>query len=132
MMITLAEAAKITGKSAVHLRSLCRTGKIEGAQLIGKTYIVPESWAATYREKPEETFSVKEAAELAGVSSQAIYLAINSGKLGKRGKRISKDSLFAYIRSRAEKPGRMPKAECPFCGLGAKNSGGFGCIVPEG
>ncbi|WP_455965052.1 helix-turn-helix domain-containing protein [Cloacibacillus porcorum] len=104
MMITLTEAAKITGKSAVHLRSLCRTGKIEGAQLIGKTYIVPESWANTYRRDREDTFSVREAAELAGVSSQAIYLAINSGKLGKKGKRISKDSLFAYIQSRSGKP----------------------------
>lgn len=99
-MITLKEAAHITGLTAEYLRRLCRTGKIEGAHLIGKTYVVPESWANTYRRDREDTFSVREAAELAGVSSQAIYLAINSGKLEKNGKRISKDSLFAYISQR--------------------------------
>lgn len=102
-MITLKEAAHITGLTAEYLRRLCRTGKIEGAQLIGKTYVVPESWAAAYREKQEETFSVKEAAELAGVTPQAIYLAVDNGKLKKNGKWITKDSLNKYCEARNRK-----------------------------
>lgn len=40
-MITVSQAAEISSYSAKHIRHLCATGKIEGAVMMGKTWIMP-------------------------------------------------------------------------------------------
>ena len=99
-IITLAEAAKITGLTSEYLSRLCRTGQIENSRLVGKTYIIPAEWAEALAAQKEATLSAREAANVAGVSVQTIYLAIASGKIKKTGRRIAKQSLQEYIISR--------------------------------
>lgn len=102
-MISVAEAAKITGLSTRQISHLCQIGKVEGAQLVGKTYIIPETWADDLAAIREATVSIKEAAEQAGVSRIAIAQAARNGRLEKIGSRIVKDSLARYIEKRALK-----------------------------
>lgn len=40
-LITVSQAAEISKYSAKHIRHLCATGKIEGAVLMGKTWVLP-------------------------------------------------------------------------------------------
>ena len=102
-MISVAEAARITGLSTRQVSHLCQIGRIEGAQLVGKTYIIPEEWAVDLAAIREATVSIKEAAEQAGVSRIAIAQAARSGRLDKVGSRITRDSLNRYIEKRALK-----------------------------
>ena len=100
MLITLSQASEITGISASHLRLRCRQGKIPGIQMIGKTYVVPIEWAQTYAITTAETISVQEAAKAAGVSTQAIYLAVRRGALKKTNARITKKDFDEYMNAR--------------------------------
>ena len=101
-IITLAKAAEITGLTAEYLSRLCRTGKIDNAVMIGKAYVIPRQWAENLAAQKKDTFSVRDAADLAGVSAQAIYLAVATGKLTKAGRRITKNSLHKYIADRKQ------------------------------
>lgn len=43
------EAAELAGLAQSHVRLLCNTGRIEGARKAGRDWMVPRSWAETFR-----------------------------------------------------------------------------------
>lgn len=43
-MLTLTEAAIQSGRSAIHLRYLCRMGRIQGAEKRGRDWFVPRGF----------------------------------------------------------------------------------------
>lgn len=108
IMISTADAAKITGHTPQHLSSLCKEGKIPGAVRIGRAYAVPRSWAEDIAAFNAATVTIKEATELAGVSRTAIIQAAHEGRLEKIGSRITRDSLSLYIEKRSEKYNDKP------------------------
>lgn len=99
-MISVSEAAALTGISDRTLRRMCVAGDIPGVQLIGKTHVIPRYWAENCAEAVSRSVSYNEAAEIAGVTVQAISSAAIKGKLQRVGKRITKDSLNRYIEMR--------------------------------
>lgn len=51
-LITVSQAAKISKYSAKHIRHLCATGKIDGAVLMGKTWVMPADALDAYMPGP--------------------------------------------------------------------------------
>lgn len=99
-MISVSEAAALTGISDRTLRRMCVAGDIPGVQLVGKTHVIPRYWAENCAEAVNRSVSYNEAAEIAGVTVQAISTAAIRGRLQRVGKRITKDSLNKYIERR--------------------------------
>lgn len=99
-MISVSEAAALTGISDRTLRRMCVAGDIPGVQLVGKTHVIPRYWAENCAEAVNRSVSYNEAAEIAGVTVQAISTAAIGGRLQRVGKRITKDSLNKYIERR--------------------------------
>lgn len=98
--ISVSEAAALTGISDRTLRRMCVAGDIPGVQLVGKTHVIPRNWAENCAEAVNRSVSYNEAAEIAGVTVQAISTAAIRGRLQRVGKRITKDSLNKYIERR--------------------------------
>ena len=99
-MISVSAAAALTGISDRTLRRMCVAGDIPGVQLVGKTHVIPRYWAKNCAEAVNRSVSYNEAAEIAGVTVQAISTAAIRGRLQRVGKRITKDSLNKYIERR--------------------------------
>lgn len=107
-MISVSEAAALTGISDRTLRRMCVAGDIPGVQLVGKTHVIPRYWAENCAEAVNRSVSYNEAAEIAGVTVQAISTAAIRGRLQRVGKRITKDSLNKYIERRQKRGVKPP------------------------
>ena len=51
--MTVKEAANLIGRSTGHLRQLCITGQMPGAQKVGNTWVIPRSSVETYKPGPQ-------------------------------------------------------------------------------
>lgn len=96
-LVSLIEAAEITGLSRVWLYNLYRRGRIPGAGKVGSVVAVPREWAEAERRRRAESVTIAEAARLAGVSVSSIHAAIHHGDLTQDGARITRESLKNYI-----------------------------------
>ena len=79
-LISTSKAAEISGLSQRQIKTLCLQGKIP-AQKIGRNYAIPREWAESYAQKQKKVVTVQTAAEIAGMSRQAIYKACERGEL---------------------------------------------------
>ena len=98
-MLSLKEASEISGIPLRTLQGLCCEHKIPGAQKIGNMYVVPRAWAENQR----QYMSVAEAAREAKVSVPAISKALKEGRLKGRDKKVEKESLYKYKKTRWER-----------------------------
>ena len=97
--ISLKEAAEISGIPLRTLQGLCLENKIPGAQRIGNMYVVPREWAENLR----RYMSVADAAREAKVSVPAISKALREGRIKGEGKKVERESFYAYRRARWSK-----------------------------
>lgn len=51
-LVTVSQAAEMSKYSAKHIRHLCATGKIEGAVMMGKTWVLPLDALDDYKPGP--------------------------------------------------------------------------------
>jgi hypothetical protein len=105
-------ASKAMGVTKSRITVLAQQGKINGAvQLDNGVWLIPREWAenvAKEKAKSEGMLSVTESAKQAGVTREAIYLALREGRLrgykGKRGKltawAVDQESLKSYMAGR--------------------------------
>lgn len=98
-LISTSEAAEISGLSQRQIKTLCLQGKIP-AQRIGRSYAIPREWAESYAQKQKEVITIQTAAEIAGISRQAIYKACERGELQKEGRYILKESFLLFLKKR--------------------------------
>lgn len=54
--LSLEEVEKKHGLNQGRIKGLCIRGKVEGAMIVGRTWVVPESWVLWVMEKPTRLF----------------------------------------------------------------------------
>ena len=113
--MTVAEAAEIIGIDKTNLRLRAANGTIPGAtQLKNGLWLIPGKWVkqlVAEKEAAKKMLNVTEAAKLAGVSRQMIYMALSNGKISgtsfSKGKKtewhVDKDSLQKYMEKKSRK-----------------------------
>lgn len=103
-VLSIAEAAKVTGLSREWLHKLCRDGRIPGAGQIGPSYFIPAEWAEREAAIRAASVTAVDAAKLAGVTAASIHQAARAGKLQTTtAGRITRNSLRQYVGGRDEK-----------------------------
>ena len=78
--VTLSQARELTGMGTSTLLKMLRGGRVAGARKFGKMWQVPLSWCVK-NAVPSGYVSATEAARRAGVSRNAVNLAISEGRL---------------------------------------------------
>jgi hypothetical protein len=70
--ITVAEAAKLSGRGIKMIARLCQTDKLPGAEKIGNTWLIPRTSIESYTPGKRGRRAKKEtlAAELAGIRAE--------------------------------------------------------------
>ena len=87
--LSIATAADFTGISKRTLQRMCANGEIPGAELVGKTYMIPREWVQKNEERfvtPQDGYyGVRAAALFMDVSCQVLRNWVDRGKI--RGKK---------------------------------------------
>lgn len=110
-MLSIIQAAKITGISQTRLYQLCHSGAIPGAVRVGWTWIIPDEWAEAHRAEgdySETHVPLAEAARLAGISRQGMLDKVKSGEidglsvpmLSRRRWWVDREALARWIEAR--------------------------------
>ena len=87
--LSISDAADFTGISKRTLQRMCANGEIPGAELVGKTYLLPREWVTENEERfvaPQDGYyGVRAAALFMNVSCQVLRNWVDRGKI--RGKK---------------------------------------------
>lgn len=96
-IVTIKEAAKISGLSPDWVYRLFARGDIPGAAVIAGVAAIPRSWAENERRKREASVTPAQAAALLGLTVPQVQYAVRRGRLDKTvGGRVTMESVERY------------------------------------
>ena len=96
-VVTIKDAAKISGLSPDWVYRLFARGDIPGAAVIAGVAAIPRTWAEAEREKRAASVTAPQAAEILGITVPQVHYAIRRGRLDKTvGGRVTVESIERY------------------------------------
>lgn len=96
-IVTIKEAARIAGLSPDWVYRLFARGDIPGAAVIAGAAAIPRSWAEAERDRRASSVTVRQAAEMLGLTVPQVQYAIRRGRLDKTvGGRVTVESVERY------------------------------------
>lgn len=98
-IVTIKEAAKISGLSPDWVYRLFARGDIPGAAVIAGAAAIPRAWAESERKRRASSVTVRQAAEMLGLTIPQVQYAVRRGRLDKTvGGRVTVESIKIFKR----------------------------------
>ena len=96
-IVTIKEAARIAGLSPDWVYRLFARGDIPGAAVIAGAAAIPRAWAESERKRRAASVTVRQAAEMLGLTIPQAQYAVRRGRLDKTvGGRVTVESIARF------------------------------------
>ena len=103
-IVTIKEAARIAGLSPDWVYRLFARGDIPGAAVIAGVVAIPRAWAEAERKRRASSVTVRQAAEMLGLTIPQVQYAVRRGRLDKTvGGRVTVESIKRWAKKEAER-----------------------------
>lgn len=102
-VVSIKDAARIAGLSPEWVYRLFARGDIPGAAVIAGAAAIPRAWAESERKRRAASVTVRQAAEMLGLTVPQVQYAIRRGRLDKTvGGRVTVESIKRWAKKEAE------------------------------